>query len=336
MSWLVQPRLVNDPFSDPGVYLDFRYGRRAILFDLGDVSALSPRELLRVSHVFVSHTHVDHMAGFDRLFRLCLHRPFPLILIGPPGFAAQVEHRIRGFTWNLLDENSVDFCLRAMDYDGKNLTEAAVFHAREAFARKEFDPPVFPQGVAWMEDEFRIEAVALDHGIPSLAFALREVLQVNVWRGVLTDLDLPPGPWLNEAKRAVRLSLPDDHPVDVPGKPSIRLGDLKGRALRIARGQAIVYVTDAAPHPENRAKILQLARAADQLFIEAVFLERDRPLALASLHLTAWEAGSIAREAGVRFITPFHHSARYLSEPDVLREEVFESFRVDAQKAMRA
>src|SRR3712207_1007436 len=95
MSWLVQPRLVNDPFSDPGLYLDFRYGRRAILFDLGDVGPLSSRELLRVSHVFVSHTHVDHIAGFDRLFRLCLHRPSPLTLIGPPGFAGQVEHRIR-------------------------------------------------------------------------------------------------------------------------------------------------------------------------------------------------------------------------------------------------
>jgi ribonuclease Z len=327
MSWLVQPRLVNDPFSDPGVYLDFRYGRRAILFDLGDVSVLSPRELLRVSHVFVSHTHVDHMAGFDRLFRLCLHRPHPLILIGPPGFAAQVEHRIRGFTWNLLDENSVDFCLRAMDYDGASLTRAVEFHARETFARREISPPAFPEGIAWMEDEFRIEAAALDHGIPSLAFALREVLQVNVWRGVLNELDLPPGPWLNEAKRAVRLGLPDDSLVQIPGRTNIRLGDLKGRALRIAPGQAVVYVTDAAPHSENRAKILHLARDADQLFIEAVFLERDRPLALASLHLTAWEAGSIAREAGVRFVTPFHHSARYLSEPDVLREEVFESFR---------
>jgi ribonuclease Z len=267
------------------------------------------------------------MAGFDRLFRLCLHRPHPLILIGPPGFATQVEHRIRGFTWNLLDENSVDFCLRAMDYDGASLTRAVEFHAREAFARREIPPPAFPEGIAWMEDEFRIEAAALDHGIPSLAFALREVLQVNVWRGVLNELDLPPGPWLNEAKRAVRLGLPDDSVVHIPGRTSIRLGDLKGRALRIASGQAVVYVTDAAPHSENRAKILHLARDADQLFIEAVFLERDRPLALGSLHLTAWEAGSIAREAGVRFVTPFHHSARYLSEPDVLREEVFESFR---------
>jgi ribonuclease Z len=336
MSWLVQPRLVNDPFSDPGVYLDFRYGRRAILFDLGDVSALSSRELLRVSHVFVSHTHVDHIAGFDRLFRLCLHRSSPLTLIGPPGFSDQVEHRIRGFTWNLLDGNSVDFCLRAMDYDGARLTGAAEFRAREAFARRDLKPPAFPDGVAWVEDEFRIDAVALDHGIPSLAFALREVLQVNVWRAVLSEMGLPPGPWLNAAKRAVRLGLPDQHGIDIPGMGSIALGELKGRALRVAPGQVVAYVTDAAPHAANRAKILQLAFRADQLFIEAVFLERDRSLALASHHLTAWDAGDIAREAGVRHVTPFHHSARYLSEPDVLREELFESFNSSDAKAMMA
>jgi len=335
MSWLVQPRLVNDPFGDPGVYIDFRYGRRAILFDLGDLSPLSPRELLRVSHVFVSHTHVDHIAGFDRLFRLCLHRPSPLTLIGPPGFSDQMEHRIRGFTWNLLDENSVDFCLRAMDYDGSRLTKAAEFHAREAFARRVIEPPAFSDGIAWMEDEFRVEAVALDHGIPSLAFALREVLQVNVWRGVLAEMDLAPGPWLNEAKRAVRLGLPDDHIIDLPGG-SIRLGDLKHRALRVAPGQVVAYVTDAAPHAENRARILRLADKADQLFIEAVFLECDRPLAMASHHLTAREAGALAREASVRYVTPFHHSARYLSEPDVLRNELYESFGSADRRAISA
>jgi ribonuclease Z len=335
MSWLVQPRLVNDPFSDPGLYLDFRYGRRAILFDLGDVGSLSSRELLRVSHVFVSHTHMDHMAGFDRLFRLCLHRPSPLTLIGPPGFTEQVEHRIRSFTWNLLDENSVDFCLCGMDYDGARLTKAAKFYAHEAFALREINPPVFPVGIAWMEDEFRVEAVALDHGIPSLAFALREVLQVNVWRGVLAEMNLTPGPWLNEAKRAVRLGLRDDHTIDLPDG-SIRLGDLKHRALRVASGQVVAYVTDAAPHADNRTKILRLADKADQLFIEAVFLERDRSLALASRHLTAWEAGALAREAGVRRVTPFHHSARYLSEPDVLRDELYESFGSADRRAISA
>jgi ribonuclease Z len=210
------------------------------------------------------------------------------------------------------------------------------FHAREALARRETEPPVFPDGIAWAENEFRIEAVALDHGIPSLAFALREVLQVNVWRRVLAEMDLAPGPWLNEAKRAVRLGLPDDHIIDLPGGGSIRLGDLKHRALRVAPGQVVAYVTDAAPHADNRAKILRLADKADQFFIEAVFLECDRSLALASRHLTAWEAGALAREAGVRHVTPFHHSARYLSEPDVLRDELYESFGSAYRRAIFA
>ncbi|MCC2652767.1 MAG: hypothetical protein K0Q60_2930, partial [Microvirga sp.] len=97
-------------------------------------------------------------------------------------------------------------------------------------------------------------------------------------------------------------------------------------ALRVAPGQVVAYVTDAAPHRDNRAKILQFTDGADQLFIEAVFLECDRSLAVASHHLTAWEAGDLAREAGVRHVTPFHHSARYLSAPDVLPDELYKSF----------
>ena len=184
----MQPWLVNGPFEDPALYLEFRFSRRAMLFDLGDLARLSSRQILRVTHAFVSHTHMDHFAGFDRLLRPWLHRAGTLALVGPTGFIEQVEHRLRSYSWNLLDASSIDFRLLVSEFDGDRLAQAAEFRARDAFSRRELPPPEDPPGTVLSEPDFVVEAVALDHGITSLAFLLREKVRVNVWRTALDEL----------------------------------------------------------------------------------------------------------------------------------------------------
>ncbi|MBF9234640.1 ribonuclease Z [Microvirga alba] len=326
MSWLIQPRLINGPFDDPGLYIDFRYGHRAFLFDLGDLAPLSSRELMRVSHVFVSHTHIDHFAGFDRLLRICLHRPGPLHLVGPPGFIDRVEHKLQGFTWNLVNETSVDFQLHVSEFHEPLIARAAHFAARQAFRRQEVPCPDLPVGVVLAENDFHVEAVALDHGIPSLAFGLRETTRVNVRRDALKGLRLPTGPWLNDAKAMVRAGI-EAGELDIPELGKVPLSAIKDRLFFVGPGQSLAYVTDTAISPENERKILSLARDVDHLFIEAVFPERDRALALEAHHLTASEAGRLAHAAHVRRMTVFHHSTRYLAEGDALRAEAIRAFR---------
>jgi ribonuclease Z len=327
MTWLVQTSLVNEPFSDPGLLIVFRFGRRALLFDLGDNTPLSPRQLLRVTHAFVSHTHMDHFAGFDRLLRVCLHRTMPLRLIGPTGFGDRVEHKLRAYTLNLLDERSCDFVIGVAEFSDNGFDGIYEFRAREAFRRRAMPQVCLPPGVLLDEDEFRIQATVLDHGIPCLAFAFEEKMRINVWGEGLKLLRLPVGPWLKEAKRAVRRGEPDDSQITIHSDLSIPLGVLKQHALRSAPGQKIAYVVDAAYHDRNIEKIVALANGADQLFMEAAFLDADSEVAAQRRHLTARQAGEIARQARVSRFVAFHFSARYRTREVELQCEAERAFR---------
>ncbi|MGH7382805.1 MAG: ribonuclease Z, partial [Candidatus Methylomirabilales bacterium] len=69
-----QMQLVNGRWEDPALFVRIRWARRALLFDLGSIATVSSGDLLRVSEVFVSHTHLDHFVGFDHLLRTVLGR----------------------------------------------------------------------------------------------------------------------------------------------------------------------------------------------------------------------------------------------------------------------
>ena len=334
MTALFEAALINDAFEDPGVFVALRFAKRGLLVDLGDLGRLAPRQLLRVSHVFVSHTHMDHFIGFDRLLLICLGRERRLDFFGPPGFIDRVEHKLAAYTWNLIAGNETDFVIGAAEVLGDSLATAAEFHTRDAFRRRALPPPALAKGIIVNDRDFRVRAVTLDHRTPCLAFALEERLRINVWKDRLQQLGLPVGPWLNDLKAAVRRGEPDQTSLMVSwveaGQHHERpasLGELKSEVLRIAPGQKLAYVTDAVHSSANASRIIELAQDADQLFIETPFLDQDADIAARKCHLTAAQAGSLARSAHVKRVVPFHFSPRYIGREHEIREEVQRAFR---------
>jgi ribonuclease Z len=178
-----------------------------------------------------------------------------------------------------------------------------------------------------------VRAAFLDHDIPCLAFALEESVHVNVWKTRLAELGLPTGPWLQAVKRAVIAGAPDDTPIEVQWHDrngvhgAMRaLGELRG-TLELVPGRRVGYVTDLRYTEENLRALERLLAGVDILFIEGVFLDAETDHAERKNHLTAAQAGSIARRLGAKAVVPFHFSPRYEGRAAEVQAEVQAAWR---------
>ena len=326
-SFVVQ--LVNDPFGDPALLVGLRWERRALLFDLGDLTAASPTDLLKVQQVFVSHTHIDHFIGFDHLLRTILGRGRTVQIFGPPGIADNVAGKLAGYTWNLVEEYTLGFEVHEVHAGRATVT---VFEAPRRWARRDAGERPFT-GALLADPHFTVEAAALDHRIPSLAFALTERFHINVLRGQVEAMGLAVGPWLHGLKRLIWDGAPDETPVQAErgeaggaGAQEFPLGELRSRLVTITRGQKLAYVADAIYSAPNIERIVALAKGADLFYCEAAFLDRDVTHSRDRYHLTARQAGALARAAGAKRLIVFHHSPRYQEAPAELHAEACAAF----------
>lgn len=329
--------LVNDVFGDPGLYVDVRWSKRALLFDLGDNTALGPTRLLRVGDIFISHTHMDHFIGFDAVLRVALGRGKTLRLYGPPGLIDNVQGKLRGYTWNLVDGYPLTIDVREFHQHDIRRT---LFRAAEGFSPAEQPTcPLAPASLdglfAVLKDPmFRVSATSLNHRIPSFAYALEEQFHINVNKQKLEEAGLPIGSWLKEVKQYVWQGEPDNFRFTAALYHEHRreerdfiLGEVKDRFLTISRGQKIAYVVDARYDDENEAKVVALARGADVFYCESPYLDIDAEKARDRYHLTARQAGIMARKANARDLVVFHFSPRYTGHGEAIEREALEAFQ---------
>ena len=327
MRWLFEPRLTNEAFGDPGIYVDFRDERRALLFDVGDIDALAPRKLMRLSHVFVTHTHMDHFAGFDHLLAVVLGRKARLELFGGPDFIAHVEHKLRAYTWNVVyryDELVLDVC----EIRDARSGAWARFSSRTNFVRESSGSFALDSDVVHDEATFRVRARFVDHDIPCLAYAIEEKARVNVAKDRLAALGVSTGAWLRDLKHGVLSGAAESTPIEVRWRDrgdhsfTRSIGELRHLILDVVPGQRIGYATDLRYTEDNVRTLAELFADVDVLFIETVFLDTDADHAARKNHLTAGQAGRIARLARARSVRPFHFSPRYEGREGELTAEL--------------
>jgi len=323
--------VVSNPFDDPFIYIRIIREKRALLFDLGDIKGIESGNLLRVSDIFVTHTHMDHFIGFDMLLRILLRRDSPLKIFGPEGIIGCIEGKLRGYAWNLIKDYPIK--IDVFEIKGRHIYHSG-FYAENSFVRTDNPPSEFNE-VLLKDSLFTIKGLILTHQIPVMAFSLKEDFHININKEILSEMGLPVGPWLSDFKKALRKNYDNnkkrliqcEHPeiLEING---IRYPiDELMRIATITKGQQISYVMDISPTDENIEKLIPFIKDSDYLFCEAYFLEKDRERAIGRHHLTAADAGRLAREAGVGNLIVTHFSPRYINCPEDIYNEAMKEFQ---------
>jgi ribonuclease Z len=322
------PRLVNGPLYDPVVYTRILNEKDAVLFDCGHFflsgAGLANKEILLINSIFVSHAHMDHFMGFDYVLRVILHRDKPLHVYGPEGITDKVLSKLRAYTWNLTMEYMLEVNIHEIQKDEILISSASV---KDGFRKVRRQRQPRQGNLILRQPRYTIEAVALKHNTLSLGFVMKERLHVNIRSEVLAKKGYRAGPWVGRLKEMI-LEDETDGTLEVEtvsGQKDMQIKDIIKDLVIISPGQKLTYLTDIRYSKDNLKRIEKISSGTDLLFIEAFYLDELKKEAYAKGHLTAAQAGEIARMVGAKKVVPMHISPRYHDQVDIIQDEISRS-----------
>jgi len=249
------------------------------LFDCGEGTQI---QFIRASlsfgklfAIFLSHLHGDHVIGLPGLLMTIMQqsREKPLLIFGPPG-----------------TREYVDLFRKCLGFNPSYFLDI-----RE-----------IAEGLVYSGNGFRMEAIALDHRLPTFAFSLTEDSRPGCFfPEKARELGVPEGPLFGKLQRGEPLTLENGKKVT----PDMVMGPPR-------KGRKFVYVSDTRPC----APVIEFARNADFLIHEGMFSDDMEEDARKKGHSTVSQAARIAREAGVKKLVITHISSRYRQINELLSQ----------------
>ena len=316
-------RLVNGLQGDPVIYTAIKRLGEALLFDLGSIDLLSHRDLLRVKHVFVSHTHMDHFIGFERLLRVNVPHKRLIRMWGPAPLIQQVHSKLCGYTWNLIEPDQIRFHVSEIHPNGT--IEEALLGNADGFAIKRQVSDQTLGELCQLADGSKMGAVILDHrGTASIGYRLEAPEKFRVRSERLDALGLKPGSWVSLLQLKMRQELWEEE-LQVQGQVwTVRA--LGQELIEREVGHALAYLTDLSFDPINLQRLRQSFLPSDHVIAECSFLNVDRQRAVDKAHLTTLHSALLARALGASHLHSFHISGIYGQGPDEVMAEVQRCF----------
>lgn len=304
--------ILGEPGCDNALYVEVNTGQSQsrLLFDCGHgcLDALSIAQVKAIDALFFSHFHIDHVAGFDGFLRFNFYREDGLVpIFGPVGAAEVIQHRLRGVTWNLVDECPGGFVVHEIATDE---IRSHRFLTCEGFSIAHSAGTRANNGIVFEREDFLVEACLLHHGVDSIGYRVQEKVRMNVDTSALQRAELRPGPWMKMLKDP---SEGDDQTIEI-GVSKHRLGDLRAQLLIATPGSSIAYLTDFWIDLDNADLLLRMLRNCDIIVCENTFHDKDLDLAIRNKHLVSKQVAQLAKQANAKRLVLFHLSDRYTSD----------------------
>ncbi|MFL5245122.1 MAG: MBL fold metallo-hydrolase [Gemmataceae bacterium] len=310
-------RLVNGSIGDPALFIDYPGKNDAYLFDAGENCRLDTTRLGDLCAVFITHHHVDHFIGFDRIVRANLDQDKSLSVYGPEGTIQKVYDRIKSYEHPFFPFQKLVIKVHELV---PGILRSALLECTRHFPEPEIREESWTGPVLYENADLQIEAAFSDHTVPCLAFALVEKSGYHPDPAKLAAGPLRPGDWVGKALEMLREGQAAETMLTIKGHP-FALSWLEEQYFSLSRGARVAYVTDTVWSEAVRPGLIKLANKAQRLYCDSYYAPAQAKQAALHKHMTADCAAELARLAKVEELILMHFAPRYAGRYEQLVEE---------------